>query len=106
LATGKDARARYVVLKVPGPSARPPPAQTRSAERFGGPGRALTGRDRSPNRSGVRSIAERSLKTQQWVRPNWRPLAVPSPTGVGGTRWTPGQSGRVASDRLLGAARP
>src|SRR6266511_865852 len=70
LATGKDARARYVVLKVLGPG--PDHAPARSAGRFGGQTEPHATADpvRGTN-SAARDAPKvrRSLKTQQCVRP-------------------------------------
>ena len=72
----KDARARYVVLKVPGPSTRSPPCRTC---------RPVRGSGRASWRGARGSRRRRSLKAQQCVRPGPFPSAVPHPSR-GGTR--------------------
>ena len=96
LATSKDARARYVVLKVPGSRSRHPPCRTC---------RPVRDRGRASWRGARGSQRRRSLKAQQCVRPKPSPSAVPHPSR-GGTRRAGERPDRIASDRDPGATRP
>jgi hypothetical protein len=104
LATLKDARARYVVLKVPDPGPRSPTCPDSPGGLRGGEGLRLPGAS-GPGAGGagevaVLSAAGRSLKTQQCVRPS-RPAPRRSDTTAsrGGTGRGSDRSDRVASDR-------
>jgi hypothetical protein len=103
LATGKDARARYVVLKVPGPGPDRPP--TRSAGRFGGQTEHTPPPIRSEDRARRREVRAEGTTLPQnstvcatgpptappFQQPTVRPWEV-----LGGGRRTD----RIASDRL------
>ena len=97
LATSKDARARYVVLKVPGPSARPRLYRTCRPVRGWGRAswRGARGSSCGDAPSKLNSVCGRD-----------RPLPpFPTPRG-GGTRRAGERPDRIASDRDPGATRP
>src|SRR6266496_4496769 len=89
LATGKDARARYVVLKVPDPGLGHPPARTsRVVRRLR---QSLTPPSTRPEDrlDGARCApsVRRSLKAQQCVRPVRQPLRRSGNPGSGPGRY-------------------
>jgi hypothetical protein len=92
----KDARARYVVLKVPGPSTQVPALPDVPAG--SGIGQSLVARCSRP-------AWGRSLKAQQCGRPEPSPSAGPHPWR-GGNRRAGERPDRIASDRDPGATRP
>ena len=102
LATLKDARARYVVLKVPDPwSARPPARTNRVVWGAGGlrlPG--VSGLGPVAPASDRPTAAGRSLKAQQCVRPRRPSIRRSSNRGEPRRYWAEaGRPDRVASDR-------